>query len=330
MEKTCNKCGETKSIDDFYKTGYRKDGSPQWRAQCKICYNTKKYPSTRKITPSKKVFDITKKSDKELREELNSRGYFTVKETVKQDQHYYFPKSTDEFKIGIVSDTHLGSKYQQLTHLNRFYELCADQGITDIFHAGDLSEGNGKQYRGQMYEMFLIGTSNKIKYISDHYPKVKGITTHFIGGNHDYCFFKTDGFDVLDIIASKREDMNYLGMFGAYLNYRNTQFYLMHGSGGVAYARSYKLQKIVQELASEQKPHIMLAGHYHTPCYLSMYRNVESFQLGCFQSQTPYLKSKGLYPAVQGLILDVKLNEDGLEGLKFETVHYYKPIEDDY
>lgn len=274
--------------------------------------------------------NIQKIDDRELLEEINRRGYLTIKKDIKQDQIYKFPDLDETITIGVVSDTHLCSMYQQLTHLEHFYEECAKRGITKVFHAGDVIEGNGRQYRGQLYEMFLQGTSNKVNYAVDHYPEVEDITTYLIGGSHDYCFWRDDGYDVLDAVTSKRKDIEYLGMFGAFLDIGGIKIYLNHGSGGVAYARSYKLQKIIQELAPEQKPHILLLGHYHTPCYLPMYRNVESFQLGCFQAQTPYMKTKGLFPAVQGMFLTIKQNADGLEGIILETMHYYKPIKNDY
>lgn len=274
--------------------------------------------------------NLQKIQEKHLLKEINKRGFMTIKKEISQDVEYDFPEETGSFQIGVVSDTHLGSCYQQLTFLKHFYKECQKLGITKILHAGDMIEGNGKLYRGQMYEMFLHGASNQLRYIIKNYPKYEGVETYVIGGSHDYSFYKESGYDILEEISKKRKDIKYLGMFGAYLNIGQLKFYLMHGSGGVAYARSYKLQKIIEQLAPEAKPHILLLGHYHTPCHLPMYRNVEGFQLGCFQSQTPYLRSKAQYPAIGGIILTVHQDEKGLQKIDICWKYYYEVIEHDY
>ena len=172
--------------------------------------------------------------DRQILHEINSRGYLTIKQELPQDKEYSLPTQTNIFKIGVVSDTHIGSRFQQLTHLNTFYKMCKEEGITDIFHSGDLLEGNGKLYRGQQFEMFLNGASNQVDYVVKHYPKIKGITTHMISGNHDFSFYKESGYDAVREICYQRDDIEYLGVFGAYITIGKTRFYLMHGTGGNA------------------------------------------------------------------------------------------------
>ena len=156
------------------------------------------------------------------------------------------------------------------------------------------------------------------------------MVTYLVGGNHDESFYKTDGTDVSLRIDEKRDDILYLGLYGAYLKFGDIRIYMMHGDGGVAYARSYKMQKIIEQLAPENKPHILLLGHYHQPCYMEGYRNVEGFQLKCFQSQTPYLKGKGYFPVIGGTILTIHQSEKGLESIDIYNKVYYVPIKDDY
>jgi len=276
------------------------------------------------------VKDVTAAKDQELLEELGRRGYLSVKQRIpKLDMTYKLPVQKT-FEIGIVSDSHLGSKYQQLTHLTHFYDLCAKRGIKIILNGGDVTEGNGKQYRGQIYEMFLHGADAQVDYVTKGYPKSDGITTYMIGGQHDESFWKTDGQDVLGRIAEKRNDIKYLGFYGAYINFGDIKTYLMHGHGGVAYARSYKLQKIIEQMAPQRKPHLLFVGHWHVANHLPMYRNVEGFQLGCFQAQTPYMRKKGIYPTTAGLIVKVHTNAKGIAGIDTHWEYYYEPIEHDY
>lgn len=270
-------------------------------------------------------------SDRVLLEELSSRGFIITKGDLPPvDRTYRMAKLLEPIELGVVSDSHLCSNYQQLSHLHDFYDMCSDQGIKTILNAGDICAGNGKVYRGQNYDIFIHGADPVVDYIAKNYPHKKGIKTLAIAGNHDESFLKTDNTDIVKRVASRRTDIEYLGMHGAYVQMGNIKIYMMHPSGGVAYARSYKLQKIIEQFSPQNKPHILLCGHYHTITHLGMYRNVEGFTLGCFEAQTPYLKRKGLYPSLSGLVLKLHPNEKGLDGISTRWKYYYEPLENDY
>jgi hypothetical protein len=42
-----------------------------------------------------------------------------------------------EFEFGVISDTHLCSKFEKLDELHTFYAICNKVGIRHIVHAGD-------------------------------------------------------------------------------------------------------------------------------------------------------------------------------------------------
>jgi DNA repair exonuclease SbcCD nuclease subunit len=266
----------------------------------------------------------------ELLEEVQKRGFISTRKELVIDRTYKFPKPKRPFKIGIVSDTHLGSTCQQITFLHEAYRIMKERGIKKVLHAGDLIEGNGKLFRGQVYEMFLHGADSMINYAIKNYPQEKGITTYIIGGSHDYSFYKEDGLDVLQRVSEARPDIKYLGMYGAYLQIGKILIYLMHGSGGVAYARSYRMQKIIEQFPPEKKPHILLLGHYHVQCHIPTYRNVAGFMLPCFQTQTNYLMAKGLFPEIGFVILTITPDDKGIFSYKTEWHPFYIPITRDY
>lgn len=320
---TCQYCGTEFEPDKWHPN--TKYCPPP--ARCRdLAHNERRRKS---FTPEEPV-DV---DTQDLIKQLHKRGYFVSKEPISQDERFNVDVKRfdgDVRKFAVVSDTHLGSKYQQLSYLKSFYALCKDRGIKDVFHCGDLCEGNGRLYRGQAYEMFLLGADAQAEYVIKYYPREEGIRTYIIGGSHDYSFHKESGFDILKAVADEREDFSYLGMQGAYVNVENILIYLIHPSGGVSYARSYKLQKIIENFAPEQKPMIVFSGHYHVPNHLVGYRNVEGLQVGCFQAQTPYLKAKGLYPFLAGLFVDVTYDKTGLLSFKTEWFPFYIPVENDY
>lgn len=266
----------------------------------------------------------------ELLDEVSRRGFISTHREILIDRVYKFPRKLKPFKIGIVADSHLGSTCQQITLLHEAYNIMKAEGVRKVLHAGDLTEGNGKQFRGQIYEMFLHGADSMVDYTIKNYPQIKGIHTYIIGGSHDYSFYKEDGTDVVKRVAEKRADIKYLGMFGAYLKFGRILIYLMHGSGGIAYARSYRMQKIIEQFPPEKKPHILFLGHYHVECHLPTYRNVAGFQLPCFQTQTNYLMAKGLFPEIGFLIVEITPNTKGIFEYRTEWYPFYNPVKNDY
>ena len=202
--------------------------------------------------------------------------------------------------------------------------------IKTVLHTGDLVEGNGKQYKGQLYEMFLHGADQILDYAKQVYPKVKGITTYVIGGSHDYSFYKDGGMDILKKLSEKSSDIKYLGQSGAFLNFGDIRTYMMHPSGGVPYARSYRFQKTIEQFKPQDKPNMLFCGHLHITLELPSYRNVAGFQLPCFQTQTQYLREKGLNPDIGFLVIEIIPDEKGIASFKTDWHINYVPVEGDY
>lgn len=235
------------------------------------------------------------------------------------------------YRFAVISCTQIGSKYQQMTHLHTFYARCRSRGITTVFHCGDVVDGS-KVYKGQEYELFLHGADEQREYVVKHYPHYEGITTKMLLGNHDESFWKTDGYNIVAAICRdpRRPDLEYVGDYLAFANIDGIRIALMHGAGGAAYARSYRLQKIIEQFASNQKPHMLFLGHYHIQCHLPQYRNVEGFMMGCFQSQTPFLTRLGLQPCIGGLIVEMRVDDKGILSVTTEWVPFYVPIPHDF
>ena len=220
-----------------------------------------------------------------------------------------YRKVPDEYSFAAIGDTHLCSIQEKLRELHTFYDLCRKRKISDVFHAGDVVAGQGI-YSGQEYEVNTFGADNQVAYVVDKYPKVKGITTHFITGNHDYSFYKMAGVDVGLKIGEQREDMNFLGAFRGEVFYNGVKLIqLVHPDGGMPYALSYRAQKYVEQVASGSKPRVLLVGHLHTQ-YNFLYRNINVFGVGCWEGQTTFLARKGINPVIGGWFITVKFGKD--------------------
>lgn len=233
-------------------------------------------------------------------------------------------------RFGLMGDTQFGSKYAQITYLHKYYEKIAEAGISNVYHTGDITDGL-KMRMGHEYELYEVSADEMVADVVKNYPKIEGIKTHFITGNHDAAIFKQCGYDIGYAIEKDRPDMNYLGRDCAIVNLTpNCTLELRHPWDGTAYALSYKLQKMVEAMEADSKPNILGVGHYHKAEYF-LYRNVHCFQTGCFQSQTPFTRGKGISVFMGGWIIEIEVDENGyIQRIKPEFLPFYAAIKDDY
>ena len=233
-------------------------------------------------------------------------------------------------RCAIMGDTQLGSKYAQLTYLHEFYDLCSKEGIKDVYHTGDITDGL-KMRPGHEYELYLTAADEMREDVVKNYPKREGITTHFITGNHDASIFKHVGYDIGHGISVLRPDMNYLGRDCSVIKLTpNCTLELRHPWDGTAYALSYKIQKMIEAMESDSKPNILAVGHYHKAEYI-FYRNVHALQTGCFQGQTPFTRGKGISVHMGGWLVTVHVDEEGtIQRFAPEFVPFYSSIKNDY
>ena len=237
---------------------------------------------------------------------------------------------TTILRFAVMGDTQFGSKYAQLTHLHNFYDRCKREGITDVYHTGDITDGL-KMRPGHEYELYEISADEMVRDVIANYPMIDGITTHFITGNHDASIYKHVGYDIGTAISMQRPDMHYLGRDCAVVNLTpNCSLELRHPWDGTAYAISYKIQKMIEAMESDSKPKILAVGHYHKAEYI-FYRNVHALQTGCFQGQTPFTRGKGISVHLGGWLITVEVDMDGtITRFVPEFIPYCASIKDDY
>ena len=265
-----------------------------------------------------------KKSGKQPAKKFEAIQNFTpVRHELEWDGH-------TRFTFGLIGDTHLNSKYTQLTHLHKFYDLCVKRGVKNVYHTGDIDEGE-QMRTGHQYDCYTQGADEHIREIVKNYPSRDEIITHFITGNHDSSIYKSVGIDIGKIIAAKRSDMHYLGRDWAKIEITpNCVLELRHPWDGSAYAISYKPQKMIESMEADSKPNLLAIGHYHKLEYL-FHRNVHSFQTGCFQSQTPFTRGKGISVHLGGWIVTIEVDKNGyIRRIAPEMIPFYKGIDRDY
>lgn len=239
--------------------------------------------------------------------------------------------SGNTIKFGVIGDTHLGSRFEALDPLQSLYGAFEAAGVKDVLHAGDVLDGH-KVYKGQEFELHAHGWAEQRDWFIKHAPRISGITTHFITGNHDGSLKKAAGVDVGGELADRRPDWNFLGEDHATIDFKteNGRKYrvgLIHPDGGCSYALSHRPQRITEQIEGGSKPNLLCIGHYHKAEFMPSYRNVAVIQVGCTQWQTPYLVRKGSAAHVGGWIVTVTVQDHRSlsNSIQAQFIAFYSP-----
>ena len=252
-----------------------------------------------------------------------------INTTYYEFKHYHDINKT--IKIGLVSDTHIGSNYWQKTFLKIAYEDFKKNGITSVYHFGDLSDGMYSNRAGNIYEIHSYGFDQQVDEIEKDYPREEGITTYFITGNHDATHMMNGGANIGNAIEKRRPDMKYLGHEYAKVWLTDkVDLDLVHPRDGTSYALSYKIQKRIDAMSGGLKPKIMAVGHYHKNFYM-FYRNIHAYSMASFQAQSPFMRGLGLVSDVGYLILEMDINKHGdIISISSSYKPLYETIKEEY
>ena len=210
------------------------------------------------------------------------------------------PIVEDWREFGVIGDTHLASKFERLDVLEAAYDYYAKRGITQVYHTGNIVDGEG---RFNKYEILAHGITDQANYCLDHYPQRRGTMTYYITGNcHEGWWLNREGIDFGRYLQFEardrgRDDLVYLGFLEADIELKTAKgkggnfMRLFHPGGGSSYAASYSTQKIVESPSGGEKPCLMLVGHFHKSIY-HLVRNVHVIQTGCVMDQSSFMRRK--------------------------------------
>lgn len=230
-----------------------------------------------------------------------------------------------EFKLGLTADNHLCSKYARNDVLKALFDIWAEQGITRVLQGGNMIDGEARFNRFDL--LTRPGIDAQAEYLVNEWPQRPGIVTEFVcGDDHEGWYVQREGINIVNYLQHKadqagRDDMKFLGyMETSYkLEAANgaSRLSLIHAGGGSAYATSYSVQKIVESYQPNEKPSILLVGHFHKAEY-SYPRAVHVVQAGCTQDQTPFLRKKRIEAMVGGWTIGFEVDSNGIIH-KFKT-----------
>lgn len=253
------------------------------------------------------------KQDGELIDYVNGE-LVRLKTPPKTNDVYQVSTNSTHIPLLLISDTHLCSKYDRLDILRYLYDKAEDRGIKYILHSGDFTDGRSNRPE-HIYELKETSYEGQVDYCVDKYPTFSG-KTYVISGNHDDWWYKSTGSEIVKAIAKRRDDIVYLGSDVADLKIGKLKIRLFHGKGGNAYAKSYKVQKYLDSIPLEERPHILQTGHVHQSFYMKQ-DNTHCFQTSCLEDLTPFARSMGLANDKSVWWVDVNIDDRG----KIESIN---------
>ena len=224
---------------------------------------------------------------------VDMNGELVVQKKFQKRRHHDVKPPKEELtkrEFGVVSDTHYGSIWCQPSMVNTFAYEAYNRGITDMFHIGDISDGDYHTHRpNHVNEVFVYGATGEVDYTAKVLPKYPGMKWRGICGSHDQSNqFNYGPFDFGKELEKRRKDFEYLGQDRAFFYYDNCKIELFHPGGGTSRILSTKPQNGIDQLFSGTKPKLSLRGHYHKVYYM-LYRNIHLLLCPCNVDQSSFM-----------------------------------------
>jgi predicted phosphodiesterase len=230
----------------------------------------------------------------------------------------------DRVKFGIISDTHIGSRYTNPDNIFAAIDEMKKEKVDFIVHPGDITEGMmGRP--GDIYEMTHIGYKAQRDESIRIFSKVE-VPLYMISGNHDLSYDTKHGVgvNVVEDICNAIPNAVYLGEGEGDLHIKNITIRLFHGLDGAnQYALSYRGQKIIEGITGGEKPHIIFAGHSHKALSF-FYRNIHYIETGTLQYQSAWMRGKRLAAHTGFWIVEMCINDEGVAWFQPRWYPIYK------
>ena len=206
------------------------------------------------ISEIKNKLNINNTSLLKVLHSLENKGYSSIKEyyasgkvklklaKAENKNKFEIKDIPNNFKLGVFSDSHYGSNFEREDYIDKAMDYFDKINISYVIHGGDFVEGitNNSSFKN---------IDNEVKYALKRYPKKENMTTFLTLGDHDYLPFQKDGYNIENIIESKRLDITPIGVKKGKINLGNDSIGVIH--------KSVKKNKSIFE------DKITLIGHGH-------------------------------------------------------------------
>ena len=224
-------------------------------------------------------------------------------------------------KFALLGDTHIGNKQHAKRELNDFYKRAWDAWVDAFIHCWDLVDWSWHVFKWQVYELENVWYDEQLKAVVNDYPYYGDIKTYVLGGNHDEDFLKQTWANIIKNIATLRDDIIDMGFYDARIKLNGVDINAHHWWKSQAYAKSYHMQKLIENIDPRDQPDVFASWHRHDSLYAS-YRNIHSFLVWSFLKQNLLAKRFNLGTTIWWRIVEVNLKDDWSSDIEMKFIEY--------
>ena len=152
-----------------------------------------------------------------------------IKDFIEKEEMFYnlllerqFLLELNESRVGLITDTHIGSKKDNFYYIEMAYKYFKDNDINIVLHLGDFFDTFNQQEKHTQEKIEEI-CNYHLQRAYDYYPDF--LKTYIIFGNHDELFKRAN----IDLM--KELNTSYLiplGYGGSYIKIYNYKIFLEH------------------------------------------------------------------------------------------------------
>ena len=251
---------------------------------------------------SKRVY-VSRKRDmlKLASKDFSSDEYIPVEEKLRK------------FRIGLASETHIGSKYSSANLLGAAWKVFDSYNTDLIILVGDIFVG--KEYKRKLEEVLVKSPSDQIELARRIFPHSNiGLKTHVVAGPQDVIYERGRTMNLVQELGKVRRDIIPEGVGIHKFPIYDTNVQII-AENPVTYEKkpvgiTYDLQRRMENLEVEKSKKAILAlGGYHSFAVIP-YRNgiVYGILLPSLISQTPSLARKNINPIIGVVLVELSLS----------------------
>lgn len=232
---------------------------------------------------------------------------------------FNIPKKS--YKIGFLSDKHVGHKNDRMRYVHSVYEEGDKRGVDMYFDAGDLL--NGPRELAKDEENIKIGDLEEALIEAKRFH-ISDKPTYLVPGNHDLGFMLINKCDIGRLLEQECDNIFYLNDLFAPVEVNGLRVNISHGYIERKYLRYVKLYK-EQCFLTINEPHLIVQGHFHL-YNLSEKNNTILCELPSLRFGDEHLKNSrkltnALGNSIGAVFLTVHEFENELE-LRFDEMHF--------
>ena len=174
--------------------------------------------------------------------------YYKIQKNINEQKNTFslkVPSHTQELRLLVISDIHVGNEDCDIKLLNTLYEYAINNKINIILFCGDMIENVYSSDKKSISDI-----DKQIETLIKKYPYDENILNIGILGNHEYYSLIHDGFNIIKKITTSRYDIIPIGYGSGLINIKDDYIFLKH--------------RLTHEKPEEEiDAKIVLSGHGH-------------------------------------------------------------------